>query len=79
MSKTHSINAPQRPRRIKMAIIVWLAIYPLISLALYLFGDKLAQLPVLARTFLLTIVLVPTMTFIVMPFYNRIFSTWLNR
>jgi antibiotic biosynthesis monooxygenase (ABM) superfamily enzyme len=46
---------------------VWVVIYPSITLFLYLFGEKLAVLPLYQRTLLLTAFLVPWMVFIGVP------------
>ncbi|MDN3654167.1 hypothetical protein QWZ08_00940 [Ferruginibacter paludis] len=60
----------------KMKVIaslkIWIAIYPSITLFLYLFGEKLAALPLYLRTFLLTISLVPWIVFAVVPFIDTI-------
>ena len=50
------------------ALKIWLVIYPSITLLLFVFGDKLAVMPLYQRTFLLTITLVPWMVFIGVPF-----------
>lgn len=60
----------------KMAFIIWLAIFPLITITFYLFGDLLMLLPLVARTFLLTIIIVPTVFYIIVPFYTRLLANW---
>ncbi|HEY9259840.1 hypothetical protein [Chitinophaga sp.] len=60
----------------KMAFIIWLAIFPLITLTFYLFGDLLLLLPLVLRTFILTIIIVPTVFYIIVPFYTRLLSAW---
>ena len=54
------------------AVKVWVVIYPSITLLLFLFGEFLSALPLLLRTFLLTITLVPWMVFIGVPFVETI-------
>jgi len=51
---------------------IWLAIYPSITLLLYLFGAQLAAMPLYLRTFLLTISLVPWMVFAAIPLIDAI-------
>ena len=63
----------------KRAFLSWLAIYPLISIVFLLVGDYLFQIPLCIRTFILTIILVPLMTYIILPFYYKIFDKWLNQ
>ena len=49
---------------------IWAAIYPSITLFLYVFGEALSPLPLYQRTFLLTISLVPWIVFIGVPFVD---------
>jgi antibiotic biosynthesis monooxygenase (ABM) superfamily enzyme len=62
----------------KRTFIIWLAIFPLITLLVYLLEDYLALLPLVARTFLLTIMAVPLMAYCLLPLYNRLFRKWLD-
>jgi antibiotic biosynthesis monooxygenase (ABM) superfamily enzyme len=65
------------PPRHKMAVITWLAVYPLIT-AIFLFGGPLLlQLPLPLRTLLMTVVMVPVMTYLIMPGMARLFRRWL--
>lgn len=54
------------------AFKIWIAIYPLITLFLYLFGERLAALPLFLRTLVLTLTLVPTVVFVAVPFIDRL-------
>lgn len=65
------------PPRYKMAIVTWLAIFVLIIIINLLFGSFLASLPMLLRSFVLTVGLVGLMTYVVMPRMTRLFSKWL--
>ncbi|NUN07466.1 MAG: hypothetical protein HUU57_17105 [Bdellovibrio sp.] len=49
---------------------IWIAIYPSITLFLYLFGEPLAVVPLYVRTFLLTVSLVPWIVFVGVPFVD---------
>ena len=51
---------------------IWMVIYPSITLFLYFLGQPLAALPLYMRTLLLTIVLVPWIVFVGLPFLNWI-------
>jgi antibiotic biosynthesis monooxygenase (ABM) superfamily enzyme len=53
---------------------IWIAIYPSITLFLYLFGEMLSVLPLYQRTLLLTLSLVPWIVFVGVPFVDSIFS-----
>lgn len=68
------------PKKWKMAVVVWLAIYPLITIVLALFGDQLFKLnPLPLRTLVLTVVLVPLMVFWLMPFVQKLLADWLRK
>jgi antibiotic biosynthesis monooxygenase (ABM) superfamily enzyme len=67
------------PKKWKMAIVIWLAIYPLITLVFLLFGKYLVQInPLPLRTFIMTIIIVPTMVYLAMPSIQKILSNWLK-
>ncbi len=51
---------------------IWVAIYPSITLFLYLFGEGLSVLPLYQRTFLLTLSLVPWIVFVGVPFVDSL-------
>ena len=65
------------PPRWKVALVTWVAIYPTITALLLLFGSQLESLPVPTRTLLLTGVLVPLMTFLLMPVLTARLRSWL--
>jgi antibiotic biosynthesis monooxygenase (ABM) superfamily enzyme len=67
------------PKKWKMAIVIWLAIYPLITLVFFLFGKQIDQIEILPlRTLIMTLVLVPTMVFILMPAIMKLLGGWLK-
>ena len=51
---------------------IWIAIYPSITLFLYLFGEALSPLPLYQRTLLLTISLVPWLVFVGVPLVDSV-------
>lgn len=61
-------------KKLKSAFIVWIAIYPAITGLLLVFGEYLNHLPILLRTFVLTIILVPIMVYFLIPFWTKVFS-----
>lgn len=67
-----SDSSPQRPRRHRQALVTWLAIYPSITLVLWLFQPLgLLQLPLPLRTLVLTALLVPMMVYALVPMISR--------
>ena len=63
-----------RRRPVRSAVLTWIAIWPLITALLLLGEPMLAALPVPLRTLVLTGILVPLMSFVVMPRLTR----WAN-
>lgn len=53
--------------KLKLALRIWLAIYPSITLFLYLFGEGLSAFSLPVKTLILTIVLVPWVVFAGVP------------
>lgn len=68
------------PKRWKFAIVVWLAIYPLITTVFAVFGKYLMQIdPLPLRTLIITAVLVPIMVFLLIPFLQKVLGKWLHK
>lgn len=65
------------PPRYKIALVTWLALFPLITLFFVAFDPLLSQLPTLLRMLVLTAVMVTVMTYMIMPRLTRLFSFWL--
>ncbi len=61
-------------KKLKSTFIVWVAIYPAITGILLFFGEYLNKLPILVRTFILTIILVPLMVYLLIPFWTKLLS-----
>ncbi len=53
--------------KLMMALKIWIAIYPSITLFLYLFGGPLSAFPLYLRTLVLTLSLVPWIVFVGVP------------
>jgi len=53
----------KQPPKWKFAIMVWLAIYPTITLVSFLIGDIIKSWPLPFKTLLMTGILVPLMVF----------------
>jgi antibiotic biosynthesis monooxygenase (ABM) superfamily enzyme len=62
-----------------MAIVVWIAIYPTITVLLALGGDAIASWPLPLRTLALTAVAVPLMVFVLLPRLQQALRPWLVR
>lgn len=64
----------KRSIEMKKVLIVWISIYPAITVILLLFGNELNSMPVFLRTFVLTVILVPLMVHILIPFWSKVFK-----
>ncbi|MGZ3919101.1 MAG: hypothetical protein ACXVC7_02355 [Bacteroidia bacterium] len=68
------------PKRWKMAVVVWLSIYPLITTTFALFGKQLMEInPLPLRTLVITGALVPIMAFAMIPFFQKVLGNWLHK
>ena len=66
------------PPRCKVAALTWFGVFPVAIAIVALANPWLDQLPLVARTFAITAVLVPGMVFVVMPALTRAFRSWLQ-
>ncbi len=74
-------RAPERTPssdRHALALLTWAAIFPLITIVLFLTEPLLQGRPLVVRTFLVTALVVPTMVYAVMPALTRIALPWLR-
>jgi hypothetical protein len=65
------------PPRYKLALLSWVGAYAVITLILELLGRSMATWPLPVRTLLLSALMAPAMTWLVMPFLTRLFRGWL--
>lgn len=66
------------PKKWKMAIVIWLAIYPLITTIFALLGKQLILIePLPLRTLIITIIAVPIMVFVLIPTLQKLLHNWL--
>lgn len=70
-------NKQTQPPRWKIAVVTWLGIFPTVYLLFLLLGDLLAPWTLLARIFLLTILVVAIMTWVIAPQLTKRLSSWL--
>ena len=63
----------------KFSVMVWIAIYPAITLLTYLIGDKINNLPLPIKTLIMMGILVPLMIFVSLPILRKISGNWLNK
>lgn len=75
-----SPSPPSPPKRHKLALLTWIGIYPTITLVLWLLLPSLmGRFPLPVVTLIITAIVVPLMSYVVMPFLVRRFGEWLAR
>jgi antibiotic biosynthesis monooxygenase (ABM) superfamily enzyme len=67
------------PNKFKMALLVWCAIYPTVTTIFFVLQDFLAPLHPMLKTLVVTLILVPLMVFVFLPFINKHFKNWLTK
>jgi antibiotic biosynthesis monooxygenase (ABM) superfamily enzyme len=68
------------PKKWKMAVLIWLAIYPTITLIFAVFGKYLIEInPLPLRTLAITLVIVPLMVFVLLPNLQKLVCNWLTK
>jgi antibiotic biosynthesis monooxygenase (ABM) superfamily enzyme len=60
------------PTKHQLALMIWVAVFPTLTVLNLAFGDTLAQLPSVLRTFVLATAAVPIVIYGVMPRLHRI-------
>jgi uncharacterized protein len=64
--------------RWKIAITNWLGFYPTVTVVTWALSPSIASLPLPLKTLCLTLVVVPTMVWVVHPIVQKIFKNWLK-
>jgi antibiotic biosynthesis monooxygenase (ABM) superfamily enzyme len=68
---------PAAPPRYKLAVLTWAGAYGVITVILDLLGPTMAGWPLVLRTLLISVLMVTTLTWIVLPALTRLFRAWL--
>jgi antibiotic biosynthesis monooxygenase (ABM) superfamily enzyme len=68
------------PKKWKMAILIWIAIYPTVTLTAMLFGEHFQKIkPLPLQTLVSTLIVVPIAVFAVVPAMQKVLSSWLSK
>ena len=79
MSQQQTQTQRPAPPRYKMALITWIGAYSAITAILYELGPAMATWPLPLRTLLISVLMVVTLTWVVIPTLTRLFRSWLVR
>jgi antibiotic biosynthesis monooxygenase (ABM) superfamily enzyme len=66
------------PPRYKLALLTWAGAYSVITAILGLLGPSMATWPLPLKTLLLSVMMVVTLTWLVIPSLTRLFKGWLT-
>ncbi|MEM8794494.1 MAG: hypothetical protein AAGE61_02915 [Pseudomonadota bacterium] len=69
---------PRLNSQMKTAFVTWIAIWPSITVLLYILQETLSSLPVAVQTLILTAILVPWMSFVAMPLLMKRTAAWVR-
>lgn len=69
---------PAGPPRYKLALLTWAGAYAVITLLLALLGPAIASWPLVLRTLVLSVTMVVSLTWLIMPRLTRLFGGWLH-
>lgn len=59
-------------------LVIWLSVYPLVTTLGLLLGPHLRDLPVPLQTLVMTLLLVPAMTLVMLPLVSRLLAGFLR-
>ncbi|MFL5870347.1 MAG: hypothetical protein ACJ75R_04645 [Solirubrobacterales bacterium] len=65
------------PPRHKMALLTWVGAWAMITLILRVLGPAMVTWPLALRTLVISVLMVLTLTWVVIPTLTRVFAGWL--
>ncbi|MFZ9473603.1 MAG: hypothetical protein ACO28K_00630 [Bacteroidia bacterium] len=72
-------SKPKAPKSWKFAFLVWCFIYPAITVLNLTLGPYVAAFPLAVKTLIMSLILVPLMAWMYIPFINNRFYHWMRR
>jgi antibiotic biosynthesis monooxygenase (ABM) superfamily enzyme len=76
---THRPKPPSPPTKHQLALMIWVAVFPTLTVLNLVFGGLLADMPSVLRTFVLATVAVPIVIYGLMPRLHRLRARILTR
>ncbi len=73
------MNPVPPPSKHQLALMIWIAVFPTLTILNLAFGEQLSQLPSVLRTFVLATLAVPIVIYGLMPRLHRIRGRLLTR
>lgn len=72
-------TAPAPPPRLHLAIMIWLAVFPTLTVLQLVLRDMLDGLPLVARTLILSTLVVPLVVYLILPRLQRARAALVSR
>lgn len=72
-------TATTSPPRLHQAIMIWLAVFPTLTALQLLLQDVLAEFPLIARTLVLSSLVVPVVVYLILPRLQRARAALVSR
>ncbi|MEC5191900.1 MULTISPECIES: hypothetical protein [unclassified Arthrobacter] len=79
MSNPSTTARPTPPTKHQLALMIWVAVFPTLTVINLLFGEQLAPLHPVLRTLVLATIAVPIVIYGIMPQLHRLRARLLNR
>lgn len=68
------------PKKWKMAVLIWTAIYPTVTIIAMLLGEHFEKIkPLPLQTLVSTLIVVPICVFAVVPVLQKALQSWLSK
>jgi antibiotic biosynthesis monooxygenase (ABM) superfamily enzyme len=67
-----------QPKKYKFAFLIWLFIYPVFTVLSKSLMPLMIDFPGLLQNFILSLILVPLMVWVYIPYINKRFFNWLR-
>ena len=67
----------KRPPKWKMAVLTWVAVFPMVLLLLDIYGRLFPSTSLTIKVFFVSITLVGLLTWLLMPYLTKLFKKWL--
>jgi antibiotic biosynthesis monooxygenase (ABM) superfamily enzyme len=73
-----STQEAQKVNPHKQAFVVWLSVYPILTIISFVLAPILTPLAIPVRTLLMSLLMVPMMVYVIMPLATKVFAKWLR-
>ena len=71
MTQTQTLATVPPPTKHQLAIMIWLAVFPTLSVLNVLLSGVMGDLPIVLKTFVMATIAVPIVMYVVMPRLQR--------